>query len=137
MTPSPHRLVNPESLAPAVGFSHAMVAAPGRTVYLGGQTAHDSEGKLQGETLVDQFDATLANVVRTLDAAGARQEHLVSLHIFVTDAAAYRSSLAQIGESYRRHLGRHFPAMALFEVRGLFDPDARVEVTGVAVIPPT
>jgi enamine deaminase RidA (YjgF/YER057c/UK114 family) len=132
-----HRLVNPESLSPAVGFSHAVVAAPGRTVHLGGQTAHDSEGKLQGETLVDQFDATLANVVRALEAAGARPEHLVSLHIFVTDAGAYRSSLAQIGECYRRHLGRHFPAMALFEVMGLFDPDARVEVTGVAVIPPT
>ncbi len=131
----PHRIVNPESLSPAVGFAHAVVAAPGRTVYLGGQTAHDGEGRLQGETLVEQFDATLANLVRALDAAGGRPEHLVSLHIFVTDAAAYRGSLQAIGGCYRRHLGRHFPAMALFEVSGLFDPDARVEVTGVAVVP--
>lgn len=131
----PHRIVNPESLPPAVGFAHAVVAAPGRTVYLGGETAHDRDGRLQGDTLVEQFDATLANVVRALEAAGGRPEHLVSLHIFVTDAAAYRGSLTAIGECYRRHLGRHFPAMALFEVSGLFDPAARVEVTGVAVVP--
>lgn len=131
----PHRIVNPESLPPAVGFAHAVVAAPGRTIYLSGQTAHDRDGRLQGETLVEQFDATLENVVRALEAAGGRSEHLVSLQIFVTDASAYRGSLPAIGECYRRHLGRHFPAMALFEVSGLFDPDARVEVTGVAVVP--
>jgi hypothetical protein len=34
MTGSPHRLGNPETLAPAVGFSHAVVAAPGQTVYV-------------------------------------------------------------------------------------------------------
>ena len=37
--------------------------------------------------------------------------------------------------AWRRHFGRHFPAVALFEVRGLFDPRAKVELVGVAVIP--
>ncbi|HYO61242.1 MAG TPA: RidA family protein, partial [Actinomycetota bacterium] len=44
-------------------------------------------------------------------------------------------SLAEIGAAYREHFGRHYPAMALFEVSGLFEPDALVELVGVAVVP--
>lgn len=130
-----HRLVNPESLAPSAGFSHAVVAASGHTVYLGGQTAHDSDGRLHGTTVAEQFDGAAANVVTALEAAGGRPEDLVSMHIFVTDAAAYRSALSDLGAVYRKHFGRHYPAVALLEVTGLFDPAAVVELTCVAVIP--
>ena len=130
-----HRLVNPATLGSASGFSHAVVAAPGHTVYLGGQTAHDADGHLQGITMVEQFDEAAANVVRALAAAGAGPEDLVSMQIFVTDAAAYRTALAELGSAYRKHLGRHYPAIALVEVAGLFDPAALVELTCVAVIP--
>ncbi|MGQ0669385.1 MAG: RidA family protein [Actinomycetota bacterium] len=135
MSESPHEIRNPEGLAPARGFSHAVIAARGRTVYLGGQTAHGPDGELRGGSIVEQFDAAAANVVTALEAAGARPEHLASMQIFVTDAGAYRGSLGEIGEAWRRHFGRHYPAMALFEVSGLFDPEARVELVGIAVIP--
>jgi enamine deaminase RidA (YjgF/YER057c/UK114 family) len=132
---SPHELVNPSTLSPPIGFAHAVAAAAGRLVFLGGQTSHDAEGVLRGETVAQQFDLALQNVVTALDAAGGRPEHLVSIQIYVTDAEAYRSSLAELGTAYRRHLGRHYPAMALFEVASLFDPAAKVEVLGVAVVP--
>ncbi|HEX9236688.1 MAG TPA: RidA family protein [Actinomycetota bacterium] len=131
----PHELINPGSLAPPVGFSHAVVAAPGRMVFIGGQTAHGPEGKVAGETVAEQFQAAAANLVRVLEASGARPEHLVSVQIFVTDADAYRASLREIGQAWRRHLGKQYPAVALFEVRSLFDPAAKVELTATAVIP--
>ena len=56
------------------------------------------------------------------------------MQIFVTDAAAYRDALKEIGGAYRRHFGRHYPAMGLFEVAGLFDPEAKVELMCVAVV---
>ncbi len=127
-------MLNPQGLAPARGFSHAVVAAAGRTVYLGGQTAHDAEGNLRGDTVVEQFDAAAANVGIALKEAGAGPEDVVSMHIFVTDAAAYRDSLDQLGDVYRKHFGRHYPAIALFEVTALFDPHALVELVCVAVI---
>lgn len=130
-----HEIRNPEELAPARGFSHAVIAASGRTLYLGGQTAHGPDGLLHGVTIVEQFDLAAANVVTALAAAGARPEDLVSLQIFVTDAEEYRASLEPIGRIWRERLGRHYPAMALFEVAGLFDPAAKVELVGVAVIP--
>jgi enamine deaminase RidA (YjgF/YER057c/UK114 family) len=132
---SPHRLVNPPTMAPAVGFAHAVVSAPGRLVFLGGQTNLDGDGVCRGETVVEQFDLSLANVVEALEAAGGRPEHLVSMQIFATDAAAYRASLKELGEVYRRHLGRHYPAMALFEVSGLYLPESQIELVCVAVVP--
>jgi enamine deaminase RidA (YjgF/YER057c/UK114 family) len=131
----PHRLVNPESLPPPVGYAHAVVAAPGRLVFLGGQAAVDAAGEVSGETIDEQFDLALANVVEALAAAGGQPEHLVSIQVYVTDAEAYRRSLRELGERYRARLGRHYPAMALLEVKGLFDPALQVELVCTAVVP--
>ena len=130
-----HELVNPPDLAPAIGFSHAVVAAPGRTVFLGGQTAQLPDGSIGGDGLVEQFDLALTNLTAVLGAVGAVPEHLVNLTIYTTDAAQYRTDLRELGVVHRRHLGKHYPAMAFFEVRGLFDPAALVELVGTAVIP--
>ncbi len=112
-----------------------MIAAPGRTVYLGGQAAHDASGTITGTTMAGQFGAAAANVVEALRAAGGEPGHLVSLHIYVTDADAYRSALAELKTAYQEHFGDHYPAIALFEVTGLFDPKAMVELVGIAVVP--
>lgn len=132
---TPHEIVNPEGLVPAIGFTHVLVAAPGKTVYLGGQGGIDAAGNVVGSSLTQQFDAAAANVVTALDAVGARPEHLVSMQIFVTNAEEYRGLLEEIGEVYRKHFGKHYPALGLFEVTGLFDPDMKVELWGVAVVP--
>jgi enamine deaminase RidA (YjgF/YER057c/UK114 family) len=134
-TDTPHLPINPETLPRPVGFSHVMVASPGRTLFVAGQAGHRGKGTLAGSDLVDQFDQAAANVVEALRAADARPEHLTWMQIFVTDAADYRASLKEIGAAYRRHFGRHFPAIGLFEVTGLFDPQAKVELMCVAVVP--
>ena len=132
---SPHEVLNPPTLAEPVGFSHAVVAAPGRTVYLGGQAAHNKDSEIVGDSMAEQFAQAAANVLAALDAADALPEHLVSLHIYVTDVAAYREALSELSGAYREHFGRHYPAIALFEVKGLFDPAALVELVGIAVVP--
>ena len=135
MSGSPHELVNPSSLAPPSGFAHATAPVPGRTVYLGGQAGHRTDGSLAEGGIVAQFDQACANVVEALRAAGGRPEHLVSVSIYATDLAGYRDSLGPVGEAYRRHFGKHYPAMALLGVSELFDPDALVELVGIAVVP--
>lgn len=133
---TPHEILNPASLAPARGFSHAVSATGGRTVFLGGQTGIGSDGELVADDLVGQFGAAARNVVAALEAARAAPSHLVSLQIFVTDVDEYRSSLSDLGHAYREHFGAHYPAVALFEVAGLFDRAAKVELVGIAVVPP-
>ncbi len=130
-----HRIVNPPSLPIPSGFSHAVVAAPGRTVYLAGQAGHLPDGSIPDDSIVRQFEVAAGNVVKALTAAGARPEHVVSMQILTTDANEYRASSEAIGAAYRRHFGRHFPAITLLEVKALYDPTAKVELTCVAVIP--
>jgi enamine deaminase RidA (YjgF/YER057c/UK114 family) len=134
MTPG-HEIVTAPELAPPVGYAHAVRAAPGRTVWLGGQTAMEPDGSIAGATLPEQFDKAAANLLSALRAAGGEPEHLVSLQVFVTDVAAYRAALAELGGVWRGRFGRHYPALGLFGVRELFDPAALVELMGVAVVP--
>lgn len=122
-------------MAPAVGFSHAAVSAPGRTVWVAGQIAVDATGAVVGETLVEQLDAALGNVVTALRAAGAGPEHVVSMMMFTTAMEEYRTSRRELGPVWRRHFGRHFPAMALLGVTELVEPAALVEVVTTAVVP--
>jgi len=132
---SPHLILNPVWLPPARGFSHVVVPAEGLLVFLGGQAGHRPDGTLAGDSLLEQFDQACSNVVEALAAAGGKPHHIVSMQIFVTNADEYRASLEEIGETWRRHFERHYPAMALLEVSGLFDPRACVELMGTAVIP--
>jgi enamine deaminase RidA (YjgF/YER057c/UK114 family) len=130
---SPHEIRNPESLPRPLGFSHAVIAQAGRTVYLAGQTAQRPDGTLVAGTMVEQFDVAAGNVVKALEAAGAHPQDLVSMQIFVTDIAEYLRLSKEIGAAYRRHFARHYPAMALLEVSRLFDPKAKVELMCIAV----
>jgi enamine deaminase RidA (YjgF/YER057c/UK114 family) len=132
---SAHEIVTAPGLAEPVGFAHAVVAAPGRTVYLGGQTAQGADGAIVGETMADQFDQAAANVVTALSAAGGVPEHLVSLIIYTTAVAEYRAALKELGPLWRKHFGRHYPAVALLGVAELFDEAAKIELVGTAVIP--
>ncbi len=126
-------LINSADLAAPVGFSHAVRA--GDTVYLAGQTAQAADGAIVGETISEQFDVAAANLMTALRAAGGEPDDLVSLQVFVTSVAEYRESLSGLGQTWRRHFGRRYPAMGLFGVTELFDPAARVELMGVAVLP--
>jgi enamine deaminase RidA (YjgF/YER057c/UK114 family) len=118
-------IVNPPELPEPVGYAHAVVA--GGTVYLGGQIG-------DGETLVEQFDSAASRVVTALRAAGGKPGDLVSVVIYTTEMDSYRAVLGDLGEIWQRHFGRHYPAMALLGVDSLLEPDAKVELMGVAVL---
>lgn len=131
---SPHQLVNPDTMFTPSGHAHAVLAAPGRVVAISGQNGHDLDGNLPDGDLVVHFDHAARGVVDALAAVGARPEHVVWLQIFVRDGAEYAAAMRTLGPVYRRHFGRHYPAMGVF-VTGLLDPDAKVELLPLAVIP--
>jgi enamine deaminase RidA (YjgF/YER057c/UK114 family) len=119
-------IVNPPELPDPVGFSHAVVA--GGVVYLAGQIG-------EGGSLVEQFDSAAERLLIALRAAGGQPDHLASLVVYVTDMNEYRATLSDLGSVWRRHFGRRYPAMALVGVAALVEPDAKVELMGVAVLP--
>jgi enamine deaminase RidA (YjgF/YER057c/UK114 family) len=129
--------VNPPSLAPPSGFSHAVVATGGLVVFLAGQTALGPDGTIVGGTVAEQFERALENLLTALAAAGGRPEHLASLTIYAVDLADYRAHGREIGAAWRRLAGRDYPAMAAVGVTRLWDAAALVEVQGYAVVPET
>lgn len=134
-TPSPHRFINPDTMAPAKGFAHAVAPAAGTTVYIAGQIAADPDGQVVGDTFAEQYELAMANVVAALSAAGGEPGHIVSLVVYTTAMDAYRDDLKGVGAAHIKHLGRHFPAMAMLGVTELFERDAMVEIIATAVIP--
>jgi enamine deaminase RidA (YjgF/YER057c/UK114 family) len=118
-------IVNPPELPEPSGFSHAVVS--GKTVYLGGQIG-------EGSTVVEQFDGAARNILTALRAAGGEPDDLVWMVVYTTQMKEYRASTSELGEVWRRHFGRRYPAMALVGVAALFDPAAKVELMGVAVL---
>jgi len=134
MNDSPHEFLNPEGWAPAVGYANG-VAARGRMVFVGGLIGWDGQQQSHADDLVGQVDHTLANVVAVLAEAGARPEHLVRMTWYVKDKREYLDNAREVGKAYRKHLGKHFPAMALVQVADLVEDRARIEIEATAVVP--
>jgi enamine deaminase RidA (YjgF/YER057c/UK114 family) len=127
--------INPESLARATGFSHAVVAEGTKLIFLAGQTALDPTGKVVGQTIVEQFRVALTNILTALSAAGGTPDHLAKLTIYAVDPEDYRANARAISAVWKELMGRDYPAMALVGVVRLWDVDAQVEIEGIAVLP--
>ena len=127
--------VNPPELAPAVGFTHAVLAHTNRIVFLAGQTALDAEGRIVGDGVVAQFERALGNLLTALRAAGGEPQHLTTMTVYAVDLADYRAHAREIGGVWKRLVGSDYPAMAGIGVARLWDDEALVEVQGIAALP--
>ena len=127
------RAVNPESLVAPRGYSHGMKGS-GELLFVAGQIGWDREGRMVAGGFVAQFAQALENVLAVVRAAGGGPESLARLVLYVTDKREYRAEQRAVGQAYRRLMGKHFPAMALVEVRGLLEDEARIEIEAVALL---
>ena len=128
------KFINPQSLGAPRGYSNGVVTEPGaRLLFIAGQIGWDEQQKLVSSDFVQQFDRALANVISVVNEAGGKPDHVARLVIYVTDKQEYQQRTGEVGERYRAHMGKHFPAMVLVEVKGLLDDDAKVEIEGIAV----
>src|SRR5881296_4762847 len=124
------RIVNPEGGGGPGGWKEGVLApAGGRALFVSGQTAPERAG------LVEQWAGALERVLEVVRAAGGGPEHIGRMTVYVTDRQAYLASRKPLGAVHRRLMGRHYPAMALVEVRALADEHAAVEIEATAVLP--
>jgi enamine deaminase RidA (YjgF/YER057c/UK114 family) len=129
------KVIHPEELGAARGFSHGILAPAGsRLLFVAGQVGWDREQRLAPGGFVPQFERALENIRAVIEEAGGRMDELCRMTIYVTDRRLYETELRAVGEAYRRVVGRHFPAMALVEVAGLLEPGAFVEIEATAAL---
>lgn len=125
--------INPESLARPRGFNHGMRGA-GELVFVAGQVGWNREGRIVSDDFVLQFAQALDNVLDVVWAAGGTPASIARMVVYVTDKEEYRRRARELGAEWRKRLGKHFPAMALLEVRALLEDDAKVEIEATAVL---
>lgn len=128
-------VIAPSSLAPARGYSNGIVLAGTRTLFVAGQVGWDREAKIVADDLAAQFAQALDNVLAVVREAGGAPEHIGRFTIYVTDKQRYLAATKAIGAAYRERMGRHYPAMALVEVKDLLEDGALVEIEATAVLP--
>jgi enamine deaminase RidA (YjgF/YER057c/UK114 family) len=128
-----HRRLQPQAWPRPKGYANG-IAARGALVVTGGVIGWDENERL-AEGFLPQVRQVLLNIRAVLAEGGAGPEHLVRLTWYVTDIAAYRTGLRDIGATYREVFGRNFPAMALVQVVSLVEPSAMVEIEATAVVP--
>lgn len=123
-------IINPDPLGRPSGWNHGMLGpAAGRVLFVAGQTAAQAGG------LVEQWDAALGRVLAVVRAAGGAPQDIGRMTVYVTNRADYLATRTALGEVHQRHMGKHYPAMALVEVSALVDSGALVEIEATAVIP--
>jgi len=129
-------IVDPPELGPAKGYANGVVVPAGRRLlFVAGQVGWDEAQRLVGDDFAAQFAQALRNVLAVVQAAGGGAGDLVRLTVYVTDRAEYAASRRDVGQRWRELMGRHYPAMALVEVRGLLEPGAKVEIEATAALP--
>jgi len=127
--------LKPEGLSPANGYSHVIVAKPGKMVFIAGQVANDHEGKLVGKgDLKAQTVQVFENLKLALAAAGASFDDVVKIGWYVKDyKPEYLPTLRDVRNQYVN--SARLPTSTLVGVQSLFQPDYLLEVEAIAVIP--
>lgn len=127
--------INPQALGQPRGYSNGMLAPTGsRLLFVAGQVAWNQDQEVVSDRFPEQFHQALANVLAVVREAGGDASSLAQLTIYVVDRQEYLASLKEVGTRYRELMGKHFPTMALVEVKALLEPGAKVEIQALAAV---
>jgi enamine deaminase RidA (YjgF/YER057c/UK114 family) len=128
------QILQPPGWAKPKGFSNG-IAATGKQVFIAGQIGWTGESKWEAKDFAGQFRQTLKNTLAVLAQAGGGPEHIVRMTWYILDKKEYLGAIKEVGAAYRELIGRHYPAMAVVQVSGLIEDEAKLEIETTAVIP--
>lgn len=129
------KTIHPEGWAPALGYANGMLMADG-TLHIGGQIGWNENKEFVALDFIGQMEQTLSNIVAIVRAAGGDVDDIGRLTWFVKDKAEYLAKQKEVGQVYRKVLGRHFPAMSMIVINDLIEDAALLEIEATAYIKP-
>ena len=128
------QILNPPHWKRPKGYSNG-IAAQGQLVVTGGVVGWDETETFKSSDFVDQLRQTLQNILTVLREADAGPENIVRLTWYVTDKHEYLSRIKEVGSVYQEIMGRNFPAIAMVQVAGLIEDEAKMEIEATAIVP--
>ena len=128
--------IQPEGLfaSERLGFTQVVASAPGRTIYVSGQTACDANGQpVGGDDVAAQAAAALQNLGLALAAAGAKPSDVTMIRLYIVGYSV------ELAPAIGKEVGKFFagvkpPASTWVGVQALFHPAFRIEIEAVAVV---
>ncbi|TMM49302.1 RidA family protein [Sulfitobacter sabulilitoris] len=127
-------IIHPEGWKAAKGYANGVVAS-GRMVFVGGQIGWTADQVFEAHDFIGQMEQTLLNIRAVVVAAGGDVEHITRLTWYVTDKADYLAKQREVGKTYQKVFGKHFPAMTMVVVNALVEDEALLEIEATAVLP--
>jgi enamine deaminase RidA (YjgF/YER057c/UK114 family) len=125
----PKTIVAPPTVHKTTGYSHAIRS--GSTLYISGQVAQDTNGKLVGPgDITLQGEQVYANLKAIIESCHGTMDNIVKLTTYVTDLA-FRPALAGIRS---RYFPTDPPAATFVVISSLAEPGYLVEVEAIAVL---
>ena len=118
-----------------IGYANGVAVEAGRIVFIAGQVGWNAQQVFESEALAPQFEQALANVLAVLQEAGGQPQHIARMTAYCCDKTAYLAARADIGATWRRLMGRHYPAMSMIFVADLLDHPGKIELEATAVLP--
>lgn len=127
------KLIQPEGWAAALGYANGMLAPDG-TLHVGGQIGWNANKQFESDDFIVQMEQVLTNIKTIVEAAGGQVSDIARLTWFVKDKGEYLARQREVGQAYRRVMGKHFPAMSLVIVKDLVEDRALLEIEATAHI---
>jgi len=128
-----NKIIHPQGWAPAKGYANGVLTPTG-TLYVGGQIGWTQQQVFESKDFIGQMQQALENIMAVVEAAGGSAEDLTRLTWYVTNKQEYLARQREVGETYRKVLGRNFPAMTMVVVAGLVEDEALLEIEATAEI---
>lgn len=128
------KFLNPRELNKPAGYTHVVIAEPGKLVYVSGQVAWDATGQIVGKgDFRAQVTKALENLKVALAAGGATMEDLIKVNYYVVNLKPDQVSV--IREVRRKYFStEHPPASTLVGVTALAREDFLIEIEAVAAV---
>ena len=122
---------NLKNVRRTVYHHYIRVDNPKSLIFLSGQLARDSDGKLVSPgDMAEQTRQCIRNMRTVLEAAGGSLDDIVSIVVYTTDMRAFKEIVAAREEFFVAKL----PTSTIVEVNHLADPGLMIEFQATAAL---
>ncbi|MSO83985.1 MAG: RidA family protein [Acidobacteria bacterium] len=125
--------INPPGLSKPAPGTYTHIVKAGKTLYIAGQTGVNAGGTLVGPGMKEQLDQVFSNLLTALKSQGADFSNVTKTTTYVTSIPEFRAP--DVAAVRARYVGANPPANTLVQIQSLAQPEYKVEIEAIAVLP--
>jgi enamine deaminase RidA (YjgF/YER057c/UK114 family) len=125
--------INPPGLSKPAPGTYTHIVKVGKTLYIAGQTGVNAEGKVVGPGMKEQLEQVYSNLLTALKSQGADFSNVTKTTTFVTSVPEFRAP--EVAAVRAKYVGANPPANTLVQIQSLAQPEYKVEIEAIAVLP--